>query len=147
MRKLKNGNHLKLKTAQQLKSLTAKWQAYFNTVAHIIQQGVIDGLPDVAHRSLHVARGNDLVGPRCIFVGGENPDLSSGDFLLMNVHSLSRENRFLHNNCSVCSVNKHLNNKLKTSWRIHSIQNHAAIRSNNILIWTILTCQSIKVQS
>ncbi len=64
-------------------------QTYFNTVTHIIQQGVIYGFPDVAHGPLHVAGGDDFVGPRCVFVGGEDPDLSSGNFFFMNVHSLS----------------------------------------------------------
>lgn len=66
-------------------------KTYFNTVTHIIQQGVIYGLPDVAHGSLHVARGDDLVGARCVFVSGEDPNLSSGNFLFMNVHSLKEK--------------------------------------------------------
>lgn len=64
---------------------------YFYTVTHIIQQGVIYGLPDVAHGSLHVPGGDDLVGARGVFVSGEDPNLSSGNFLFMNVHSLNEK--------------------------------------------------------
>lgn len=57
-------------------------------MSHIIQQCVIDGLSNVAHRPLHVARGDDLVGARGVFVCGQDADLPTCHLLFMNVHSL-----------------------------------------------------------
>ncbi len=73
-------------------------------MTHIIQQGVIHGLPDVAHGPLHVPGGDDFVGPRCVFVGGEDPDLSSGNFFFMNVHSLSEiyKSKYVIPRCIYC---------------------------------------------
>lgn len=62
--------------------------SYFDTVPHIIQQRVVNGLSDVAHRSLHVARGDDLVSAGGVLVCGQDADLSTCHFLLVNIHSL-----------------------------------------------------------
>lgn len=58
-------------------------------MANIVQHVVVDGLPDVSDRPLHVGRGDDLVGPRRVLVGGEDPDLSPGHLLLVDVHRLA----------------------------------------------------------
>ena len=65
--------------------------SYFDTVSHIIQQCVVDGLSNVAHRPLHVARGDDLVGARGVLVCGQDANLSTGHLLLMNIHCLRGE--------------------------------------------------------
>lgn len=57
-------------------------------MAHVVQQTVIDGFTDISHRPLRVGGGDDLVGPGCIFVGSEDADLSSGNFLFVDVHCL-----------------------------------------------------------
>lgn len=62
--------------------------SYFDTVSHIIKQCVVDGLSNVAHRPLHVTRGDDLVGARGVLVCGKDADLSTGHLLLMNIHCL-----------------------------------------------------------
>lgn len=65
--------------------------SYFDTVSHIIQQRVVDGLSNVAHRPLHVAWGDDLVGARGVLVCGQDADLSTCHLLLMNIHRLREE--------------------------------------------------------
>lgn len=65
--------------------------SYFDTVSHIIQQCVVDGLSNVAHRSLHVARGDDLVCARGVLVCGQDADLSTCHLLLVYVHRLRDE--------------------------------------------------------
>lgn len=66
--------------------------SYFDTVSHIIQQGVVDGLPDVAHRPLHVSWGDDLVSARSVLICGQDANFSTCYFLLVNVHSLQEGN-------------------------------------------------------
>lgn len=65
-----------------------KGRSYFDTVAHVVQQRVVDRLADVAHRPLHVARGDDLVGARSVLVCGQDTNLATRHLLLVNVHSL-----------------------------------------------------------
>lgn len=60
-------------------------------MSHIIQQRVVDGLSNVAHRPLHVAWGDDLVGARGVLVCGQDADLSTCHLLLMNIHRLREE--------------------------------------------------------
>lgn len=55
---------------------------------HIVQQCVVDRLPDVAHGPLHVPWGDDLVGTGRVLIRGQDADLSTCHLLLMNVHSL-----------------------------------------------------------
>lgn len=61
-------------------------------MSYIIQQRVVDRLSNVAHRPLHVARSDDLVGTRGVFVCGQDADFSAGHLLLMDVHGLFEEN-------------------------------------------------------
>lgn len=63
-------------------------RSYFDAVAHVVEQCVIDRLADVAHWSLHVARGDDLVGARSVLVCGQDADLATRHLLLVDVHSL-----------------------------------------------------------
>lgn len=58
-------------------------------MAHVVQQAVVDRFADVAHGSFRVGRGDDLVSAGCVFVGGEDADLSPCYFLFMDVHRLS----------------------------------------------------------
>ena len=75
-------------------------EAHLDPVAHIVQHVVVDGLPDVSDRPLHVGRGDDLVGPRRVLVGGEDPDLSPGHLLLVDVHRLNTwETEKRHDKC------------------------------------------------
>lgn len=63
-------------------------ESYFDSVPDIIQQRVIDRFSNVAHGPLYVARGDDLMGARGVFIGGQDADLATGDLLLVNVHRL-----------------------------------------------------------
>lgn len=67
-----------------------KGHSYFDAVAHVVQQCVVDGLANVAHRPLHVARGDDLVGARSVLVCGQYANLATRHLLLVNVHSLHK---------------------------------------------------------
>lgn len=68
-----------------------QYPSYLDTVSHIIQQRVVDGLSNVAHRSLHIARGDDLVCARGVLVCGQDADLSTCHLLLVYVHRLRDE--------------------------------------------------------
>lgn len=57
-------------------------------MAHVVQHAVVDGLADVAHGSLGVGGGNDLVCARGVFVSCEDANLPSGHLLFMDVHRL-----------------------------------------------------------
>lgn len=57
-------------------------------MAHIVQHSVVNGLPDVPDRSLHIGRCYNLMGPRCVLVRGQDPDLPPGHLLFVDVHSL-----------------------------------------------------------
>ena len=57
-------------------------------MAHVVQQCVVDGLPDVPDRPLNVAGGNDLVRARCVLIGGQDANLSPRHLLLVYVHRL-----------------------------------------------------------
>lgn len=57
-------------------------------MADVIQYSVVKGLPDVPDRPLHISWRDDLMGPRCVLVGGQDPDLPPGHFFFMDVHSL-----------------------------------------------------------
>lgn len=59
-------------------------------MSHVVQQRVVDGLPDVAHWPLHVARGDDLVGARGVLICGQDADLSTRHLLLVDVHGLQQ---------------------------------------------------------
>lgn len=70
-----------------------KGRSYFDAVAHVVEQRVVDWLADVAHGPLHVARGDDLVGARGVLVCGQDADLATRHLLLVNVHSLHSEEK------------------------------------------------------
>lgn len=57
-------------------------------MANIVQDIVVNRLPDVPDGPLQVGRSDDLMSPRCVFVGGEDPDLPPGNLLLVYVHRL-----------------------------------------------------------
>ena len=57
-------------------------------MADVVQHSVVDGLPDVPDRPLHVGRRDDLMGPRRVLVGGQDPDFPPGHLLLVDVHRL-----------------------------------------------------------
>lgn len=65
-----------------------KKKSYLDTMAHIVQHSVVNGLPDVPDRSLHIGRCYNLMGPRCVLVRGQDPDLPPGHLLFVDVHSL-----------------------------------------------------------
>lgn len=67
-----------------------KGHSYFDAVAHVVEQCVVDWLADVAHWPLHVARRDDLVGARSVLVRGQDADLAACHLLLVNVHSLQQ---------------------------------------------------------
>lgn len=58
-------------------------------MAHVVQQRVVDGLPDVPDWPLHVAWGDDLVRARGVLVGGQDANLSPCHLLLVDVHCLN----------------------------------------------------------
>lgn len=62
--------------------------AHLDAVADIIQEVVVNGLPDVPDRPLHVCRGDDLMSPWRVFVCGEDADLPPGHLLFVDVHCL-----------------------------------------------------------
>lgn len=57
-------------------------------MADVVQYSVVNGLPDVPDRPLHIGRRYDLMGPRRVLVGGQDPDLPPGHLLFMDVHRL-----------------------------------------------------------
>lgn len=61
---------------------------HLDSVAHVVQQAVVDGLADVADRPLGIGRGDDLVCAGCVFVGGEDADLPPSHLLFVDVHRL-----------------------------------------------------------
>jgi len=61
---------------------------HLDSVTHVVQEAVVDGLADVAHGPLGVCRGDDLVCAGCVFVGGEDANLPPGDLLFVDVHRL-----------------------------------------------------------
>lgn len=61
---------------------------YLHSMTHIVQYCVVDGLPDVPHRTLHVGWSDDLMSPWCVLVCCQDANLSPGDLLLMDVHRL-----------------------------------------------------------
>lgn len=63
-------------------------QSYFDTMSYVIQKCVVDGLSNVAHGPLHVARGDDLVGARSVLICGKDANLPTCHLLFMNVHCL-----------------------------------------------------------
>lgn len=62
--------------------------AHLHTVADIVQHIVVNGLPDVPNRPFYIRRRDDLVSPRRVLVGGQDPDLSPRHLLFMDVHRL-----------------------------------------------------------
>lgn len=78
-----------VKTRQQIKNRGSKEEAtHLNTMANIIQYGVVNRLPDVPDWPLHISRRYDLMGPRRVLVCGQDPDLPPGHLLFMDVHRL-----------------------------------------------------------
>lgn len=75
--------------------------SYFDAVSDIVKQSVVDWLPNVAHRPLHVAGGDDLVGARGVLICGQDANLSTRHLLLMNIHSLRQEERKTDMSCRV----------------------------------------------
>lgn len=67
--------------------------SYFDAVSHIVQQRVVDGLSNIAHRPLHVTRGNDLVGAGCVLICGQDADLSTCHLLLVDIHRLQEKEK------------------------------------------------------
>lgn len=59
-------------------------------MAHIIQNVVVDGLPDVSHRPLHVGRSDDLMSPRRVLICCQDANFSPGHLLLVDVHCLMK---------------------------------------------------------
>ena len=59
-----------------------------DTVAHIIQNCIVNRFPNIPYRSLHVRRCYYFVSSWCILICCQNTNLSSSHFLFMNVHSL-----------------------------------------------------------
>lgn len=57
-------------------------------MADVVQYIVVNRLPDVPDRPLHVSRRYDLMGPRSVLVGGQDPDLPPRHLLFMDVHRL-----------------------------------------------------------
>lgn len=76
---------------QQKKRLSVA--AHLDAVADVIQNIVVYRLPDVPDRPLHVSGRNDLMSPRCIFVGGEDADFPPGHFFFVNVHRLQDDRK------------------------------------------------------
>lgn len=75
--------------------------SYFDAVSDIVKQSVVDWLPNVAHRPLHVAGGDDLVGARGVLICGQDANLSTRHLLLMNIHSLRQEEGKTDMSCQV----------------------------------------------
>lgn len=61
---------------------------HLDSVAHVVQHAVVDGLADVAHGPLGVGGSDDLVRAGCVLVGGEDADLPPGNLLFVDVHRL-----------------------------------------------------------
>lgn len=61
---------------------------YLHSMTHIVQYCVVDGLPDVPHRPLHVGWSDDLMSPWCVLICCQDANLSPGDLLLMDVYRL-----------------------------------------------------------
>ena len=54
----------------------------------VVQDGVVDRLPDVFGRTFGIGGGDDLVLSIAGLVGGEDADFPPGDLLLVDVHRL-----------------------------------------------------------
>lgn len=78
---------LKLYSLQIFKRIQYE-DTYLDTVAHIIQNCIVNRFPNIPYRSLHVRRCYYFVSSWCIFICCQNTNLSSSHFLFMNVHSL-----------------------------------------------------------
>lgn len=57
-------------------------------MSHVVQERVVNGLSNIAHRPLHVSGGDDLVGARSVLICGKNADLPTCHLLFVNVHRL-----------------------------------------------------------
>lgn len=73
---------------KRLQKIWKKKCSHLYTMADVIQYVVVNRLPDVPDRPLHVSRRYDLMGPRGVLVGGQDPDLPPGHLLFMDVHRL-----------------------------------------------------------
>lgn len=63
---------------------------HLDSVAHVVQQAVVDGLADVADGPLGVGGGDDFVRAGRVLVGGEDADLPPRHLLFVDVHRLKR---------------------------------------------------------
>lgn len=64
-------------------------------MSDVVQHAVVDGLPDIAHRSLRVARSDDLMRAARVLVGGQDADLTSRHLLFVNVDGLKAKTHTL----------------------------------------------------
>lgn len=63
---------------------------HLDSMAHVVQQAVVDGLADVADGPLGVGRGDDFVCAGRVLVGGEDAYLPPRHLLFVDVHCLKR---------------------------------------------------------
>lgn len=60
-------------------------------MSDVIQDTVVDGLPDVAHRSLWIARSNYFMWAGRVLIGGQDADLPPRYLLFVDVDGLKRD--------------------------------------------------------
>lgn len=60
-------------------------------MSNVIQHIVVDGLPDVAHRSLRIGRSNNFMWAGRVLIGGQDADLPPRHLLFVNVNGLEGE--------------------------------------------------------
>lgn len=60
-------------------------------MANVIQDAVVDGLPDVAHWPLWIGWSYNFMSARRVFIGGQDADLPPRYLLLVNVNGLEEE--------------------------------------------------------
>lgn len=97
-------------------------------MTHIVQQRVVDGFANVAHRPLHVAGSDDLVSAGGVLIRGQDANLSTCHLLLMDIHCLC-EDRTGVGGVSTCT---HLNQSpLTTSYPSFSLGHVGACPSGH----------------
>lgn len=75
-----------------------KRKQHLNSMTHVVQQAVVDGLADVADGPLGVGGGDDLVCAGRVLVGGEDTDFPPCYFLFVDVHRLKKNPQLLRTN-------------------------------------------------
>lgn len=60
-------------------------------MANVIQDAVVDGLPDVAHWPLWIGWSYNFMSARRVFIGGQDADLPPRYLLLVNVNGLEEK--------------------------------------------------------